>query len=641
MTLYTGQVINNRYRIVKLLGQGGFGAVYRAWDMNFQMPCALKENFDTSPDAQAQFLREAQMLRTLRHPNLPLVADYFPLPGQGQYLVMDYIEGEDLQSLLQSAGSNGLPENKVLPWITQVLDALDYLHQQSPPIIHRDIKPANIKITPQGKAVLVDFGIAKIHDPLARTATGARAVTPGFSPFEQYGSAPTDARSDVYALGATLYAALTGQQPVESINRIGGQELLAPRSLNPQISLGVEQAVLNALQLMPPDRFQSAAEFKSALLSPAWSVVPTPVVASSSQPFTSAVATQAAPPSPPIAIPQPAAPIGLAVPPSPRAGKATPTTTNPTDTKLAMIFGWILAIGGLFLSVSYFWPHQIIIPILLFVSGAFQLARIRFHPTTKIFWLASGMFGIISGLVTYFLFPFSDVIIWIALWSMAGLIILIARRERDWSSGSISFLYFILPFYWLFEGAGWGNLDGFSLSSAMFFFGIASALFALPDRSQVTRLDWRHTSLYGLLVFASAVAASEPISRYTRLGIALPFLFLFGGLILITSAHYHVLTKKLRLITGWFGVASGIIMWLTQIGLFGYPVPLIGSIVLLLVGIAHLVIAFRDRDWAIGLISFAYLLLIIPGWLPGFAIYCALVICALGTTVIIIALRSR
>jgi len=264
MTLQTGQVLNNRYRIVKLLGQGGFGAVYRAWDTNFQLPCALKENTETSPDAQRQFLREAQILHTLRYPNLPLVKDYFIIPGQGQYLVMDYVEGEDLQELLERSAGQFL-EPQVTRWLIDICDALAYMHSLDPPVIHRDIKPANIKITPQGKAMLVDFGISKVYDPNLPTTQGARAVTPGYSPFEQYGHAPTDARTDVYALGATAYCLLTGQVPPESIARMAGKELPPPRSLNPLISNNMERIINHAMEIMPADRYSSAAELGAAL----------------------------------------------------------------------------------------------------------------------------------------------------------------------------------------------------------------------------------------------------------------------------------------------------------------------------------------------------------------------------------------
>ena len=265
MPLPTGQILNNRYRIVKLLGQGGFGAVYRAWDTNLNGPVAVKENFDPSPASQNQFAREASMLFLLRHNNLPRVIDHFNIPTQGQYLVMDFVEGEDLDAMLDQTGG-WLAEASVLPWIEQVCDALAYMHAQNPPIIHRDIKPANIKITPQGQAMLVDFGIAKTYDPNLATTQGARAVTPGFSPNEQYGQGRTDIRSDVYALGATLYNLLTGQTPVESVQRTTGASLPAPRTLNPLISPSIEKAILKAMEISPAQRFQTIREFKAALV---------------------------------------------------------------------------------------------------------------------------------------------------------------------------------------------------------------------------------------------------------------------------------------------------------------------------------------------------------------------------------------
>lgn len=264
MPLSTGEVINNRYRIVILLGQGGFGAVYKAWDLNLKVPCAFKENLDTRQSGTRQFEREASFLATLRHPGLPRVTDYFILEGQGQYLVMDYIEGQDLKTILANQ-AGPLPEAQVVGWLGEILDALDYLHTQQIPVIHRDIKPANIKITPAGKAILVDFGIAKVYNPDLRTTQGARAFTPGYAPFEQYGQAPTDARTDIYALGATAYTLLTNQTPIESITRMTGASLKPPRSLNPAISRNVEAAILKAMEPMPENRFQSAREFKAAL----------------------------------------------------------------------------------------------------------------------------------------------------------------------------------------------------------------------------------------------------------------------------------------------------------------------------------------------------------------------------------------
>jgi serine/threonine-protein kinase len=266
MTLTTGQVLNNRYRIVRLLGSGGFGAVYRAWDLNLSAPCAVKENFDVSPDAARQFAREASILANLHHPNLPRVTDHFSIPGQGQYLVMDYVEGQDVNEICL-ASSGPLPEAQVLDIARQVCDALEYLHTRTPPIVHRDIKPANIRVRTDGLVMLVDFGIAKFYDPSMRTTMGARAVTPGYSPFEQYGQKPTDARTDIYALGATLYTLLTGHEPIESIERVSGSELPPIRALNPQVSSNTEQAILKAMEIFPQNRFQTAREFSAALFN--------------------------------------------------------------------------------------------------------------------------------------------------------------------------------------------------------------------------------------------------------------------------------------------------------------------------------------------------------------------------------------
>ena len=221
MALSPGNVLHNRYRIARLLGQGGMGAVYQAVDVTFNTAVAIKENLETSPQGQKQFAREAALLHKLRHPNLPRVTDFFAVPGQGQYLVIDYVEGEDLGQILARRGR--VPEAKALAWINQVLDALEYLHAQNPPIIHRDVKPANIKITPGGQVYLVDFGIAKLYDAARMTSTGARGMTPGFAPPEQYGQARTDARSDLYAVGATLYTLLTGGAPPDAWERVTDQ----------------------------------------------------------------------------------------------------------------------------------------------------------------------------------------------------------------------------------------------------------------------------------------------------------------------------------------------------------------------------------------------------------------------------------
>jgi serine/threonine protein kinase len=256
-------VMLNHYRVVKLLGQGGFGAVYRAWDIHLNRACALKENLDTTAEAQRQFEREAQILASLTHPNLPRVTDHFFLPGRGQYLVMDYIEGEDLASLVFRQGP--VEANQAIAWISQIADALTYLHSQQQPVVHRDVKPANIRLTPDGRVVLVDFGLAKVYDPLLRTTVGAWAVTPGYSSPEQYGQGNTNARTDLYALAATLYTLLTGQEPMESIQRVVGSHLTPAHQVNGQVTPQVGRIIEQAMHLNPSQRYPATADFKRAL----------------------------------------------------------------------------------------------------------------------------------------------------------------------------------------------------------------------------------------------------------------------------------------------------------------------------------------------------------------------------------------
>lgn len=268
MPLELDQVLHNRYRIKKMIGQGGFGTVYRAWDTALNQPCALKENLDTSEEAQRQFQREATILAGLRHPNLPRVIDHFFIPDQGQYLVMDFVEGQNLKAMVVEHNSP-LQEEEVMGWMGQVLSALEYLHSHKPAIIHRDIKPQNIIITPQGLAMLVDFGISKIYDPNASTTSGAKAVTPGFASPEQYGTGRTDPRSDIYSLAATLYYMTTGKPPPDALDRlVHGTALPAPRQLNPALDSNMEQAILKGLEPESTKRFQSAGDFRQALSLP-------------------------------------------------------------------------------------------------------------------------------------------------------------------------------------------------------------------------------------------------------------------------------------------------------------------------------------------------------------------------------------
>ncbi len=264
MALDADQVLNNRYRIIKLLGEGGFGEVYQAWDMRLDALCAVKRNMQLAPEVRRQFEQEARLLFKLIHPNLPRVHDYFQGEEDDQYLVMDFVEGENLREYL--IGSGPPPLEQALEWIDQVSDALNYLHTRQPPIVHRDIKPANIILTPDDKAMLVDFGIAKA-DPQLRTLSGARAWTPGYAPPEQYGQGRTDARSDVYSLAATAYALLTGESPPDAMDVAAGSMKPArpAHEINPAVPIHVSRAIGKAMLFNREQRTVSVEEFRLAL----------------------------------------------------------------------------------------------------------------------------------------------------------------------------------------------------------------------------------------------------------------------------------------------------------------------------------------------------------------------------------------
>lgn len=265
MPLKQGSLLEDRYRIIEILGQGGMGSIYRAVDENLGVEVAVKENLFTIEDYTRQFKREAVILASLRHRNLPRVTDHFSIEDQGQYLIMDYVEGEDLQERMERI--TVIPEEEVIVIGATICDALAYMHSHDPVVLHRDIKPGNVRITPREEIYLVDFGLAKIIRGDQTTSTGARAMTMGFSPPEQYGAARTDPRTDIYSLGATLYTALTGITPEDSLARTMDQEELTPvRERNPKVSRRVADAIEKALEVHPSNRFQMAAEFKNELL---------------------------------------------------------------------------------------------------------------------------------------------------------------------------------------------------------------------------------------------------------------------------------------------------------------------------------------------------------------------------------------
>src|SRR5690554_1514740 len=273
-------ILRERYKITNIVGQGGMGSIYRAEDL--RLPgrlCAIKEvqpDPGASPElqkqAQEQFLQEASILARLDHPNLPKVSDFFH-QEEREYLVMDYVPGNDLQQISQETWGVGQPllEEQVLSWAEQILDALIYLHDHDPPVLHRDIKPANIKLTPSNRIKLVDFGLVKLmdHDD-ARTITVVQGRgTALYTPLEQYGGdgGHTDVRSDIYALGATLYHLLTGQAPPSAKNRfLTPGNLRPPHVLNPAVSVKTSETIMWAMEMHPDHRPADLQQFAGALL---------------------------------------------------------------------------------------------------------------------------------------------------------------------------------------------------------------------------------------------------------------------------------------------------------------------------------------------------------------------------------------
>ena len=276
--LIPGTVIQGRYRIIRQIGGGGQALVYLAEDTNRGGLRAIKEltpDPNASPQEQQaaydQFQREAYILAMLNHPNLVQVWGHFRV-GDNAYLVMDYIDGLTLQEIIDQA-SGFLPEAAVLRWAGQLCDVLDYLHGQHPPIIFRDLKPSNVMLDRSDTVKLIDFGIARLFKPGKKTDT-LRMGTMGYAPPEQYeGQGQTDARSDIYSLGAMLHHLLTKRDPTQyppfSFNTVPS------RSLNPAVSPHVEAAITKALAYDRVHRFQSASEMKRAL---AGAPAPTPTV---------------------------------------------------------------------------------------------------------------------------------------------------------------------------------------------------------------------------------------------------------------------------------------------------------------------------------------------------------------------------
>ena len=259
-TLTEGKILDKRYEILELIKTGGMGAVYKARDDRLTQICAVKELLSSSIDdeeyAVKRFHEEAKILASLRHSNLPRVIDHFTEHGK-YYLVMDFIDGQDLETILNTSNRGGLDEDKVIEYTKQLLDVFIYLHSQNPPVVYRDLKPSNIMVqSSDGRIILIDFGIARTVRPGSLTKkTGIG--TEGYIAPEQYTGKPEPA-SDIYSLGATIHHLITGQKPLIPFN------FKPVKELKPCISEGFHNIIMKSLQMKPEARF-TAQEMKKAV----------------------------------------------------------------------------------------------------------------------------------------------------------------------------------------------------------------------------------------------------------------------------------------------------------------------------------------------------------------------------------------
>ena len=276
----------SRYRILAEVARGGMGAIYRAEDIENERYVAVKEACldpvaceGKRDEIRVRLLHEMEVLKPLDHPNIPKIYDQFP-SHNNEYLVMEFIEGNTIMQIQQRIlrQKRRLEEGRVLGWLIQVLDALDYLHTRPKPIIHRDIKPENLILAADGRVMLVDFGLMKqVEEQLGESGPLIQAVgTVEYAPPEQYAKsgARTDARTDIYSLGATVYYLLAGRLPPRSVDRIMPLSISVTKKLpplqdsNPTVSPRMEQVIARALEIDPADRFQSADKMRAAICPP-------------------------------------------------------------------------------------------------------------------------------------------------------------------------------------------------------------------------------------------------------------------------------------------------------------------------------------------------------------------------------------
>lgn len=267
-----GTVLQNRYRVQKQIGQGGMGAVYVATDERFGSVVAIKETLVMETNFRKAIEREARLLNSLKHPALPRVSDHFE-EDNGQFIVMEYIAGDDLSEMMERE-QKAFPETDVINWADQLLDALDFLHNQEIPVIHRDIKPQNLKLTPRGQIILLDFGLAKGNPTDASHQTAAKSIfgySRSYASLEQIQGTGTDPRSDLYSLAATLYHLVTGVPPEDALTRAmhvlseKDDTLQLASDVHPNVSKGFAGVLHRAMALNGNSRPQSAKEMREML----------------------------------------------------------------------------------------------------------------------------------------------------------------------------------------------------------------------------------------------------------------------------------------------------------------------------------------------------------------------------------------
>ncbi len=286
-----GTFLQNRYRVEKQIGLGGMGAVFVATDERFGSVVAIKETLFSDEKFRKAFEREAKLLNNLKHPALPRVSDHFA-EGNGQFLVMEYIEGDDLSEIMDRE-RKAFSVKEVVNWTLQLLDALEYLHAQNPPVIHRDIKPQNLKLTPRGQIVLLDFGLAKGNPTNSESATAAKSMfgySRNYASIEQIQGSGTDPRSDLYSLAATAYHLITGVPPADALTRAMNvlsdkpDPLIPSHEIKKEIPASLSGVLYNSMAMNGDQRPESAKamrrmieESKKFLVNPFETNVQTPI----------------------------------------------------------------------------------------------------------------------------------------------------------------------------------------------------------------------------------------------------------------------------------------------------------------------------------------------------------------------------